>query len=97
MPGFANRWGDYAWGGGRGVGYGRGGYGRGWRNRFLATGVPGWAWGGGAGFAPAQAFNTPGQSGELTRRNLEDQAEYLKSELNEINRRLAQLKGEKEA
>src|SRR5690554_2441714 len=52
VPGYMNPW------GGRGVGWGRGGgRGRGWRNRYYATGAPGWAgygaWPGAGAVPPA--------------------------------------------
>jgi hypothetical protein len=95
MPGFANRWAG-GWGAGRGAGFGRGGYGRGWRNRFLATGVPGWAWNwGGATAAPYYEGST-GPSRNQERRSLEEQAEFLRGELDAIDRRLAELRTNKE-
>ena len=65
MPGYANPVGG--WGAGRGggfgygAGFGGGGYGRGWRHRYLATGIPGSA----MGIEPQPAFDTevPGRGG----------------------------------
>ena len=94
MAGSANLGRSGGWGAGRGAGFGRGGYGRGWRNRFLATGVPGWAWNRG-GVGATQSFRDPSRGQE--RRYLEEQAEALKSELAEIDRRLAELRTDKEA
>lgn len=72
-PAFGNRGGF-----GYGYGYGRGGGGRGWRNRFYATGVPGWA------------AITPEQEGA----DLKAQADYLKAELDSIQKRLDDLEKE---
>ena len=47
MPGYANAVPGYGLGMGRGAAWGRG---RGWRNRYYATGLPGWAR---FGYAPA--------------------------------------------
>lgn len=104
MPGYANRWGDWGAGrgfgmgrgGGRGSGFGRGGYGRGRRNRFFATGVPGWAWDRGAVDPSATVSSRVAGTREQERRYLEQQAESLRAELEELNSRLAQLKTDKE-
>lgn len=58
-------------------GFGRGG-GRGWRNRFYATGVPGWA----------------AVSPEQETADLKAQADYLKAELDAIQKRLDDLSKE---
>lgn len=58
--------------GGFGYGFGRGGGGRGWRNRFYATGVPGWV------------ARTPDQ--EMA--DLKAQADFLKSQLDAIEKRI---------
>jgi len=60
---------------GGGFGPGRGGMGRGWRNRFFATGVPGWV-------AP-----TPEQ--EVA--DLKAQAELLKGQLDAIQKRIDEI------
>ena len=104
-----------------GRGFRGGGGGRGWRHRFYATGVPGWAamgsypavgmpWAGAYG-APAPtvmggypAAGTPwaGAYGAraVTRTQeieaLKGQAEYLKSTLDDINKRVGELEAEKE-
>lgn len=79
-PGFAGQ------GAGRGAGFGRGrgasGGGRGHRNRFFATGVPGWARSGGAvpplEAAPEQAVAALGE-----------QVGALKVEMEKLQARLA--------
>ncbi len=76
QPGFAS-WRGFGVGGGRG-----------WRNRFYATGVPGWA-AYGAGVAPGYAKLDP----EWEKQNLKDQAQALRSELDAIERRLSESEG----
>jgi len=88
---------------GFGMGWGRGGgWGRGWRwrNRYYATGVPGWARFGYApawGAPPAPAYDpyaappTPEQETEFLRA----QAEGLKEQLDAISQRIAELEQEK--
>ena len=94
MPGYMNPAGGRGLGGwGRGS-FGRGG-GRGWRNRFYATGLPGWAragvvggvnpWAAGA-YGPAAA-PVAGQETDALRA----QADYLKSALDDVNARLEAL------
>jgi len=62
------------------------GYDRGWRNRFYATGQPGWVrFGGDAG-----SYQNP-DSG-MERQSLKNQAETLQSELNAIRKRLSEIK-----
>ena len=83
-------------GGGRGFGMGGG---RGWRNQYHATGMPGWA----RGYAyPYQAGfqNAPGTvanvkatpTDELA--HLEEQVQYFKEALNNINSRIDELQQE---
>jgi hypothetical protein len=86
VPGYAN-WG---FGPGRG-GRGRGRGGRGWRHRFYATGLPGWARGG-APFAPPAPpawWSAPAPEGELDA--LRRQAEYFEESLAGIRSRIAEL------
>lgn len=87
---------------GRGQGFGRGG-GRGWRNWYYATGLPGWAranmglpaWGGryytaNAGYSYGQSLEqelTPQQERDM----LKQEAESLKAELEDIQNRIAEL------
>ncbi len=59
------------------LGFGRGGAGRGWRHRFFATGIPGWV-------PPTQEQETA---------DLNAQADFLKSQLDAIQKRLEELKG----
>ncbi len=73
-PGFAVR-------GSGGVGRGRG---RGWRNVYRATGIPGWQ----RGFAP------PRLSGEEREDALKDYAKTLREEAEAIERRIRELKAD---
>ena len=84
MPGYGRGMG---WGGGRGRGGGR-------RNMYYATGQPGWARFGYAapwGVPPTYAA-PPTREQEVT--DLQAQAEWLQSQLEAINERIAEL-GEK--
>jgi len=73
-------------GGGYGGGYGRGG---GWRNRYYATGVPGWAavQSPPPAYAPAPAQADPASELEF----LKAQADNLSRELEYINKRINEL------
>jgi hypothetical protein len=96
VPGFANPAGG--WGAGRGgifgfgYGSGRGGYGRGWRHRFLATGIPGRV----LGYGPPNAYATAAVAPEDEKSFLKEQAEYFKKALEDINKRLDRIKSTKE-
>jgi len=92
VPGFANP----ATGRGVGTGFGRhrnlrgcggGAGGRGWRNMFNATGLPGWARysGGVAGQGTFQADPA------METQALKNQAEALKTQLEAVNRRLTEI------
>jgi hypothetical protein len=70
---------------GRGL-WGRGGGGRGWRNWFYATGLPGWMRFGGT--AP---FQRPDPESE--KQALRSQAEALQSELEFLKKRLSEMEG----
>ncbi len=75
---------------GRAAGFGRGfwrrgGGGRGWRNRFFATGVPGWRFYGYPVAAP------PADSAESEKQALQSEAEALQAELKIIRQRLEAL------
>jgi len=86
---------------GFGMGWGRGrGGGWGWRNRYYATGLPGWArfgyapaWGAppAGAYGPYAAPPTPEQETEFLR----TQAEWLKEQLDAISKRIGEIEGEK--
>jgi len=85
-PGFGRGWG--LWGGGRG-----------WRNMYWATGLPGWArfgYGGWPGAYPAPPAWAPQWTAQDEANALRQQAEMLQNTLDEINRRLEQLSQETE-
>jgi len=91
VPGYVNN----IPGRGFGMGFGRGasfggrggrGGGFGFRNRFYATGVPGWARFGGGMAAPYQSIDP-----ELEKQALGNQAEILQTELDAIKKRLEEL------
>lgn len=65
-----------------GFGFRRGGGGRGWRNRFYATGIPGWA------------VANPEQDTADLQAELQTQADNLKAQLDAIQQRLNDLKSE---
>ena len=86
---------------GRGF-WGRGG-GRGWRNWYYATGLPGWAragygypaWGGALyPYAPYAAPVPPAVAPEQELTSLKQQAEYFENSLDEIKKRIEQLEVE---
>ncbi len=97
-PGFANA------GAGRFIGWGGGGgrgRGRGYRNWYYATGLPGWM----RTSTPRYAWNNPapmpynysaGISREDEINMLKDQADYFKSALDDIQKRLNELDEVKE-
>jgi hypothetical protein len=91
VPGYMNPIGARGFGG-RGRGFrGRGG-GRGWRNWFYATGLPGWVRAGqatwtGVPFGPALPTIEPEQ--ELA--GLQQQAKYFRNTLEEISKRIEEL------
>lgn len=73
---------------GRGFGMGRGG--RGWRNRYYATGAPGWQRAGwGYASAPAATPYPPAPEQEL--QVLQEQARYMQESLDQINKRIEEL------
>jgi hypothetical protein len=100
MPGYANPVGGRGlWG--RGCGGGRGG--RGWRNQFYATGVPGWqraamgypAFGGGMpNAAPYAVPFAPTMGPEQQLDALKGQAEYFADALEGIRKRIEELEAE---
>lgn len=71
QPGFANP----SLMGRGGLGFGWQGGGRGWRNRFYATGIPGWA-------PPTPEQETA---------DLKAQAEWMKTQLDAIQKRIEEL------
>jgi hypothetical protein len=86
MPGFMNRpWGGYGGRGGR-AGMGGRGFGRGWRHRYYATGIPGWMAGGYPDYGP------PSMEPENELKALEEEAAFLERNLDEVKRRLEELK-----
>ena len=102
MPGYANpvpgRGFGMGFGRGRGFrGGGFGGGGRGWRNMFYATGLPGWMRFG--GYAAPYGYPAPYQKPdpELERQALENQLQALQRELENINKRLSELKADSSA
>jgi len=85
MPGYANPYSRFGSGMrfGRGGGFGAGGFG--WRNRFYATGVPGWM--------PPAGYPEPYQQPDpdWEKQALKSQANALESELDAIKKRLDEL------
>ena len=71
-------------------GQGRGRGGRGRRNMFYATGLPGWMRSGPGGVAPAEV-----PASEVERQSLQDQVKTLQSQLDEVKRQLAQSEAAK--
>ena len=94
VPGYANPgFGRGFWGMGRGGGFGGG---RGYRNMYYYTGLPGWARYGEAPYAApygAQPFasqTTPEQELDY----LKEQAKYFQDSLGNINKRIDELEKE---
>ena len=67
-----------------GCGFGRGG-GRGRRNQFFATGVPGWARAGNSAGFPAASTT------EQEQQSLKQQAQHLQDSLDAVNKRIQEL------
>ena len=95
-PGYANP----GPGAGFGMGYGRGGAwggggGRGWRNRFYATGVPGWA-----RYDYGPTWDVPPVAPRITREQevewLKERTDALQQELQHTQDRLSGLEQEKQ-
>ena len=89
-PGFANSIpGRGFWGGGRGFGGG----GRGHRNMYYATGLPGWARFGGEPYATPYAAQPymPQINPEQELDYLKGQAEYFKTALEDIKKRIDEM------
>ena len=97
VPGYMNPYGGRYFGAGRvyGGGFGRG---RGYRNWYYATGLPGWyryntgmpAWGGVSGNPYVGPNITPEQEVDA----LKNQADFLKQQLDDIQARMSELKKE---
>lgn len=87
MPGYLNRYPGGAWFGRRG--------GRGWRNSYYATGIPGWArarmgypaWGGGVAPDPYAPELTPDKEVEM----LKNQAQMMQDEMSAVTERIKEL------
>ena len=87
VPGYANR-NSGSFGGGRGGG-------RGQRNRYYATGLPGWVrarsnypvWGAGAASYPYAPEMPPEREADM----LKNQAQMMQEEINSINERIKEL------
>ncbi len=90
----------------RGYWGGRRGGGRGFRNRFYATGLPGWqraaggwqAWGN--PFIPNMNYGAPNNISAMTKEQemdaLKGQAEYLAGALEDIRKRIEELETKKQ-
>jgi len=93
VPGYMNpvagRGGGFGMGFGRGRGFG--GAGRGWRNRFFASGLPGWMRFGGYGAPYGYPMSASAPDPEMERKALRNQADAMESELNRIRKRLAEM------
>jgi hypothetical protein len=85
MPGFANQAGGRGFGAGFVGGRAFGGSGRGWRNCFYATGLPGWARFGGYP-QPAMAPDPA-----MEKQALQAQADALEAQLEMLRQRLGAL------
>ena len=90
MPGYANPSAGYGPGMGRGRGRGMavrcGGRGR--RNMFYATGLPGWAR---YGAAPVYPSRFPAPDPESEKEMLAEKAEFLRSELEAVKKRMDEI------
>ncbi len=110
-PGSMNPGQGFGYGMGRGGGYGMGrggggfgGHGRGWRNQYYATGLPGWARSGqyfGQGPYPSPYFGPgpypPPYAAEIPReeelKTLRSQSKILENDLSELKKRITELEG----
>ncbi len=97
MPGYANPYFAPGYGRGRGnFGRGRGG-GRGWRHRYYATGVPGWAafdYAPQAAAPPQETEAYAGMSPEEEMAWLKNQAKHVEGSLRRLNKRISDLENE---
>lgn len=104
-PGYANFGprGGFGYGRGGGRGFGRGGGGHGWRNRFYATGLPGWMRE--RDYYDDEPYyhdrpETSARSGISGRNELADlkrQAANLSEALDEVNHRIEELESKKKS
>ena len=109
VPGFANPIGGRYSGIGRGAFGGRGSRGRGYRNWYQATGLPGWnryntgmpAWGGISAqpvYPYADPYTGPAVTPDQEKEMLKEQADLLKQRLEDMQARVEELeKEEKES
>lgn len=95
VPGYANptlgRGFGMGFGRGRGGGRGFGGGGRGWRNTYFATGLPGWMRFGG------HTMSYPNLDPEMEKQALQNQANALQQELDFIRKRLVEMESKSAA
>lgn len=102
VPGFANTGGGRFAGAGRSFYGARGGRGRGYRNWYNATGLPGWqrynmgmpAWGG--VYAPpvnpsVNPYITPAGTPDEEKEMLKEQAEFLRQQIDDVQARMDEL------
>ena len=85
-PGYMNPIGERGFRG-QGRGFGGRGRARGWRNRFCATGLPGWA-------RAVYGFSGPVAPTPIAEQEVEglkQQAEFLQNSLSQISERIEQL------
>ena len=105
VPGFANPIGGRYSGVSRGAFGGRGGRGRGYRNWYYATGLPGWArynagmpaWGGVSAppnYPYASPYPSPAVTPDQEKEMLKEQADLLKQQLEDIEKRVEELEKE---
>ncbi len=92
VPGYMNPYGGRYWGRG-GFGFGRGGWG--YRNMYYLTGLPGWArYGYAAPFYGYGATVDPETARNTERTFLKNEAEILRNNLANIEKRLSDLESE---
>lgn len=92
VPGYMNTVPGRFAGGGFGWGRGFAGDGRGWRNMYYATGLPGWMRFGRGTIAPWGATSAGvSPTPQIERTFLNAQAEVLQARLDEIRKRLDEL------
>ena len=96
VPGYMNP--GPGMGGGMGAGWRRGRGGRGWRNGYYATGLPGRARFGGApawGAPPAYGpYAPPPPAPEQEAQALRQQAEWLQGQMDAISKRLGEIEAQ---